>query len=177
MPVFEYRAVQLDGKTTAGQFEAAGRQEAFRQLDAKGLRPISLVERGGAEHNTKPGGSNPSRVPDAGREVPPQASTRLLCRRLLFAFVPCFLWPPVSVLLQKRLALSNNTISILFLVPITTAFWLLYDSGLFPVKRRAVRVSLALLTGAALFGCACFLWFALLLLLLKWTGEGVPFPI
>ena len=46
MPVFEYRALQVDGKIAEGQLEADGRQEAFRQMEAKGLRPIRLVERG-----------------------------------------------------------------------------------------------------------------------------------
>ncbi|MCX6925912.1 MAG: hypothetical protein NT154_22305 [Verrucomicrobia bacterium] len=46
MPVFEYRALQTDGKITEGQLEAEGRQEAFRQMEARRLRPIRLVERG-----------------------------------------------------------------------------------------------------------------------------------
>lgn len=55
MPVFQYRAVQMDGKIAEGQIEADGRQEAFRQMEAKGLRPIRLVERGGkpVKHSPK----------------------------------------------------------------------------------------------------------------------------
>jgi type II secretory pathway component PulF len=64
MPIFEYRAVRLDGKTAEGQLQAEGRQEAFRQMDAKGLRPISLVERGGAEPNMNPGVGDSSPVPE-----------------------------------------------------------------------------------------------------------------
>jgi type II secretory pathway component PulF len=45
MPVFQYKALQTDGKTTEGQLEAGGRQEAFRQMEDKGLRPISLSEK------------------------------------------------------------------------------------------------------------------------------------
>jgi len=44
MPVFQYRALQADGKSADGQLEAGGRQEAFRQMEEKGLRPISLAE-------------------------------------------------------------------------------------------------------------------------------------
>jgi hypothetical protein len=54
MPVFEYKAVQLNGKISEGQLEAQGRQEALRQMDARGLRPIRLVERGGTTNATAP---------------------------------------------------------------------------------------------------------------------------
>jgi hypothetical protein len=52
MPVFKYKALQLEGKITEGQLEADGRQEAFRQMESKGLRPIRVVERGGATITT-----------------------------------------------------------------------------------------------------------------------------
>ena len=48
MPVFQYRALQADGKAAEGQMEAGGRQEAFRQMEEKGLRPISLSEKSAA---------------------------------------------------------------------------------------------------------------------------------
>jgi type IV pilus assembly protein PilC len=48
MPVFTYKAFQPDGKTAEGQLEAGGRQEAFRQMEEKGLRPITLAEKAGA---------------------------------------------------------------------------------------------------------------------------------
>jgi type II secretory pathway component PulF len=48
MPVFQYKAIQPDGKTAEGQLEAGGRQEAFRQMEDKGLRPISLSEKAAA---------------------------------------------------------------------------------------------------------------------------------
>jgi hypothetical protein len=54
MPVFQYRAVQTDGKIAEGQLEADGRQEAFRQMEAKGLRPIRLDERGGTTVKQSP---------------------------------------------------------------------------------------------------------------------------
>ena len=44
MPVFEYRALQADGAFAEGRLEAAGRQEAFRQMEGLGLRPVSLNE-------------------------------------------------------------------------------------------------------------------------------------
>lgn len=44
MPTFHYRALQADGKIAAGQIEAGGRAEAFRQMESQSLRPISLKE-------------------------------------------------------------------------------------------------------------------------------------
>jgi len=44
MPLFDYKALQLDGGVTQGQLEAAGRAEAFRHMEGLGLRPISLAE-------------------------------------------------------------------------------------------------------------------------------------
>ena len=45
MPLFDYKALQLDGGIAQGQLEAAGRAEAFRQMEGLGLRPISLAEK------------------------------------------------------------------------------------------------------------------------------------
>jgi type II secretory pathway component PulF len=50
MPVFEYKALQSDGTVAEGQIEAGGRQEAFRQMEGRGLRPIRLAE----QKNGKP---------------------------------------------------------------------------------------------------------------------------
>ena len=44
MPLFQYKALQADGVVTEGQLEAAGRPEAFRQMEGLGLRPVSLAE-------------------------------------------------------------------------------------------------------------------------------------
>jgi type II secretory pathway component PulF len=44
MPLFQYKALQTDGSIAEGQIEAGGRQEAFRQMEGRGLRPISLAE-------------------------------------------------------------------------------------------------------------------------------------
>src|SRR5579863_3131761 len=48
MAVYQYKAFQTDGATTEGQIEAGGRQEAFRQMEQRGLRPISLAEKAAA---------------------------------------------------------------------------------------------------------------------------------
>jgi|GEM_PF-7135367 hypothetical protein len=177
MPVFEYRALQADGKIAEGQLEADGRQEAFRQMEAKGLRPIRLVERGGASNSRKPG-PKVSLISGLRMEVPPQSTNRPYRRALLFAFVPCFLWTPLTVLLQKLLAFSNDTIGMLSLVPLATAsaILFLYPSRL-QEKRRAARVCMVFLTSLALFISATFLWVGIILFLIRAGVMGAPLPI
>lgn len=48
MTSFSYRALQANGSVTEGVLEAAGRADAFKQMEARGLRPISLSERNGS---------------------------------------------------------------------------------------------------------------------------------
>ncbi len=48
MPVFQYKGLQANGALAEGQLEAAGRSEAFRQMEGLGLRPISLAEKAAA---------------------------------------------------------------------------------------------------------------------------------
>src|SRR6266566_2817960 len=58
MPVFQYRALQGDGSISEGQIEAGGRQEAFRQMEGRGLKPISLAEhRNGKPQKVEPNGN------------------------------------------------------------------------------------------------------------------------
>jgi type IV pilus assembly protein PilC len=45
MPTFQYKALQGNGTIAEGQIEAGGRQEAFRLMEDRGLRPVSLSER------------------------------------------------------------------------------------------------------------------------------------
>ena len=44
MPQFAYKALQLDGVAAEGVIEAANRQEAMRQVELRGLKPIRLAE-------------------------------------------------------------------------------------------------------------------------------------
>ena len=53
MPTFQYKALQGDGKIAEGVIDAGGRSEAFRQMEGRGLRPISLAERKNG-HGAKP---------------------------------------------------------------------------------------------------------------------------
>jgi type II secretory pathway component PulF len=67
MPLFQYKALQLDGTVAEGEIEAGGRQEAFRQMEGRGLRPIRLAERNGAV-------KTPARV--IPKEVPKEAKEK-----------------------------------------------------------------------------------------------------
>src|SRR6185295_117985 len=67
MPTFQYKALQADGGIAEGEFEAGGRQEAFRQMEARGLRPIRLAERNGN------GASRPAPKPAAKSQPKPGA--------------------------------------------------------------------------------------------------------
>jgi len=47
MPHFAYKAMQLDGALVEGSLEASNRQEAMRQVEVRGLKPIRLAEAAG----------------------------------------------------------------------------------------------------------------------------------
>jgi type IV pilus assembly protein PilC len=63
MPLFDYKALQLDGAMAQGQLEAAGRAEAFRQMEGLGLRPISLAEKVAAQTVRSNGAATPAPGP------------------------------------------------------------------------------------------------------------------
>ena len=48
MPTFQYRALKGDGAMAEGQLDAPGRPDALRQMEALGLRPVSITERSSA---------------------------------------------------------------------------------------------------------------------------------
>jgi type II secretory pathway component PulF len=60
MPTFTYKAIQSDGTMAQGQLEAAGRPDAFRQIEGRGLRPVSLAERAAGKKGSsaKSGGTS-----------------------------------------------------------------------------------------------------------------------
>jgi len=77
MPVFKYKALQPDGVITEGELEASGRQEAFRQMESRRLRPISLVERGNGKPAAQKAPTNGSGKPFAlslGSRISPACS-------------------------------------------------------------------------------------------------------
>lgn len=52
MPTFSYKAIGSDGAIAEGVIDAPGRSEAFRQMEGRGLRPITLRE--GANGKARP---------------------------------------------------------------------------------------------------------------------------
>jgi type IV pilus assembly protein PilC len=68
VPTFDYRALQPDGSIAQGQIEAGGRQDALKQIAARRLRTISLVERGGgkASRNGAPAKAAPASAAQSG---------------------------------------------------------------------------------------------------------------
>jgi len=66
MPTFTYKAIQADGTIAQGQLEAAGRPDAFRQMEGRGLRPVSLSERAAAKKNGAPAKANATAAPGNG---------------------------------------------------------------------------------------------------------------
>jgi type II secretory pathway component PulF len=61
MPTFQYKALAANGSMAVGEIEAAGRAEAFRQMEAQGLRPINLSEakNGGGKSASSPAPAKP----------------------------------------------------------------------------------------------------------------------
>jgi type II secretory pathway component PulF len=93
MPQFHYKAFQADGTTAEGVLDAGGRQEAFRQMEQRGLKPITLSEmaQAAAKNNGAPGSAATGRKQlfQAKRVTPKMLEnfTRLLSS-LLAAGVP-----------------------------------------------------------------------------------------
>jgi type II secretory pathway component PulF len=69
MPVFQYKALQADGRVAEGRIEAGGRQEAFRLMEGQGLRPISLAEHGNGNGKAKAGAAA-AKAPVNGKPLP-----------------------------------------------------------------------------------------------------------
>ena len=55
MPLFQYRALQADGVIAEGQIEVTGRQEAYRLLEGKGLKPVRVTESANGRTSGKSG--------------------------------------------------------------------------------------------------------------------------
>ncbi|MFI5357947.1 MAG: type II secretion system F family protein [Opitutales bacterium] len=57
MSQFSYKAMQHDGALTEGLIEAGNRQEAMRQVEIRGLKPVRLVETGNGHEARAPAGA------------------------------------------------------------------------------------------------------------------------
>ena len=90
MPVFQYKALQTDGKITEGSIEAEGRQEALRLIDGRGLQPINVSAGTNGQSNKKTVATTLPALPWASRKISARTLenfTRLLSS-LLAAGVP-----------------------------------------------------------------------------------------
>ena len=67
MPQFAYKAMQHDGVLIEGSLDASNRQEAMRQVEVRGLKPIRLAETGAT---AKPGAR-----PGSERAAPPKVAS------------------------------------------------------------------------------------------------------
>jgi type II secretory pathway component PulF len=71
MPHFAYKAMQLDGVLVEGSLDASNRQEAMRQVEVRGLKPIRLAEASSAK--AKKGAGPNGATAAAGDESAPRA--------------------------------------------------------------------------------------------------------
>jgi type IV pilus assembly protein PilC len=71
MPVFLYKAIQNDGTVAQGEIEANGRSDAFRTMEARGLRPVKLAEAANGRHVEKPTETRKKRVEPEKKETTP----------------------------------------------------------------------------------------------------------
>ena len=68
MPVFQYKAIQSDGSIAQGEIEANGRSDAFKTMEARGLRPVKLAEATNGRHVGKPTETRKKRVEPEKKE-------------------------------------------------------------------------------------------------------------
>src|ERR1051325_5007888 len=76
MPTFQYRALQNNGAIAEGVIEAGGRQEAFRLMEDKGLRPVSLAEKANGKARkveTRPKPQAAEKAPEKTEAAPKKA--------------------------------------------------------------------------------------------------------
>ena len=81
MASFQFKALQPNGVITEGRIEAEGRQDAFRQIEGRGLQPVSLTD-GGARQPAK---AETVQAPWASKKITPKMLenfTRLLSNLL-----------------------------------------------------------------------------------------------
>jgi len=101
MPTFAYRALQANGKIAEGAVDAPGRPDALRQIEALGLRPVSVAEKSGGAKKGTAAGTSKFALKFEGRRVSARELenfTRLLSS-LLAAGVPL---SRALVILQKE---------------------------------------------------------------------------
>jgi type II secretory pathway component PulF len=82
MAVFQYKVLQADGQVAEGVLEAGGRQEAFRQMETRGWRPISLKERANGQNGKPAPAPSVSNLSPASLKLSVGGSNRITARVL-----------------------------------------------------------------------------------------------
>jgi type IV pilus assembly protein PilC len=81
MPLFAYKALQLDGLVVEGSLDAGNRQEALRQVEGRGLKPIRLAEAAAgaapAKSGRKAGGAETAAAPSPAQSDSPGFNLQL----------------------------------------------------------------------------------------------------
>jgi type II secretory pathway component PulF len=78
MPQFAYKALQLDGAAVEGLIEASNRQEALRQVEGRGLKPLRLAESKGAAPAASPAAAKGLALPKLQFGQPRKITPRML---------------------------------------------------------------------------------------------------
>jgi len=68
MPTFIYKAIQTNGAIAEGEIEAGGRQDAFRLMEERGLRPIKVAEGRNGKAIPKPAPRPAAKAPEKAAE-------------------------------------------------------------------------------------------------------------
>ena len=114
---------------------------------------------------TKVMSDDPSKAasPSPASGAPP-SKLKPIGRVLFSAFLPCFFWPPLTVVFSKLL--QFGAIPVLWPVPVVIASVILYPAC-FTKSSPVFRAFMALLIGVALYSCAWGLWAGVFLLVLR----------
>jgi len=70
MPTFSYRAVNAKGEPQNGVMDARDRREVMQQLRTKGMRPIEIAQKGGAQAAAAVSQAKQSQVPETNSTKP-----------------------------------------------------------------------------------------------------------
>jgi len=128
MPLFLYKALQTDGTVTEGNLDAEGRQEAFRQIEGRGLTPISLSPARNGQTAKMP---NQKRKPQRSPGLPRKISSRTLenFTRLLSSLLAA------GVPLSRALVILHREAS----TPVARTKWKEIHDSVVTVRRWPIR--------------------------------------
>ncbi|MEA3211981.1 MAG: hypothetical protein QOE70_5038 [Chthoniobacter sp.] len=118
MPVFQYKAVEANGKAVEGRLDANGRGDAARMLEDRGLTPVRLTE------TSAPAGASASSG-SKGLKLPATGSFSFQSKRVTFAALEDFTRSLASLLAAN--------------VPLSRALTILYKETSHPTAAAKWR--------------------------------------